>query len=1712
MAENSTASFSPTQVFPLQLAWNSTSIFSAISQVPPLQFPWSANLIETSPLTVVAVVLLTAYALLYYAQTIPLAKDEPPIIPSRIPFLGHVLGMLLQGGRYVKNIGLDNPHLPIFTLPVPFSRIYIVTSPSLASSVQRLPRSLSFAPLVPDITKRVLGLNAKTVEIVRQNIDPLPGEQAGFLADIHDLVEKSFGPGEEMLKLASSAAEELKQLVGEYVPNPDNKEIDLLVWIRHFVAVATAKFLYGERNPLVVEPELEEAFWDFDHGLGGLLVGIWPSMTARRAYRGRERLVKAFERWLLEGGYTHESVAPIIKQRVEIALRHGWALKEVARSEVSFLFAGIVNTATTTFWGVLQVCNDQRLLERIREELDVQRDTEKIVLVGLKDKRMLEAVVKECLRLNSDTYSTRLVVPKEGVEMNAKGDRYWFKGGAVVQISGGTIHASRGYWGEDVKEFKPERFLEGDQKWTVKGFRAFGGGKTLCPGRHFAVTTIKALIAMIVTRFEIEIVGEKLPEKDDGILPVHVLEPKERVMVKVRVRDEGEFAGITMQERKEREVDVYSQREATDTTSKKTRAELRQSFYDLIQSTTISYSSPSTTTSRTTNFAAKKQDNNTVTMVRPARKASFSDDDLDFLSSQAANMSIGPTAQTPARRGGQASFGNNNNNNNSFNTPGSVIDLTNSPAPAAPTPVPTFGHPTQLPSRFAPQQQQQQQQRNKSHDHLFIQRKTRPEFHADLYRNSGPLKPKNVPKKPDLPMFSSLSAEAQPVHQYTKPAGGSYGETTFYTDPAKANADLKALLEGGMEDEEEDDITPPKDAAKTAAKDEKKPAEEPEKEPEEGVQEDGTLTGIKVKLLPHQVVGVKWMKNRELGPLKKGRVPKGGILADDMGLGKTLQSISLIISNPMPKSDEAGYKKHFSEIKRGTLVVAPLALIRQWEAEIKEKVDKDILDLKVCVHHGPQRTKDAKQLGKYDVVITTYQILVSEHGNSHPDPAKSPQVGCFGVHWYRVILDEAHSIKNRNAKATKACCGLRAEYRWCLTGTPMQNNLDELQSLVHFLRVPPYNELAEWRKDIDGPMKQGKGHVAINRLHNLLRCFMKRRTKEILKEEGALVAGGKKALDKMKAKMEEDEENGEERKEMPKPAFKITERKVVTVETRFSEGEREFYDALEARADKSLERMMKGRIDYANALVLLLRLRQACNHPRLTDTKLEKDQEALAVDSTAQVKTKGGDDLDDLADAFGGMGIQTRKCEMCLSELSKKEMGSGQVKCSDCIDSMQKVINESPSKKKKKKKDGRRVSVVKEEIKIEKVAASKKRLKARRIVEDSDEEEEEGSWLVGEDQQGALRLGKCGGSEDENAEGGGDDIASEDSEHSSEEDDEDGSQLDSFIVKDESQVDAPGSGSDSDSDSEDDDTFVSVSKLSQSQVVSQRDAEDSDEDDEEISASELHSSESDDSEEDSDDDLPNQRRSRRPGQQQPKERKKKSKSVKKSNGITQSAKIRELLSILRKEAHEHKFIVFSQFTSMLDLIEPFLRSQAGMKAVRYDGKMPNDAREAALKALRTDPHTRILLCSLKCGSLGLNLTAATRVVIVEPFWNPFVEEQAIDRVHRLTQTVDVIVYKLTVQDTVEARIVELQNKKRMLAEATIEGGMRKKGKNQLKLGLQEILDLFKHDARASLGVDDGLEGNDERNVVRDVGEFVSGKHGVRRPGAKREHDVYGRRW
>lgn len=711
----------------------------------------------------------------------------------------------------------------------------------------------------------------------------------------------------------------------------------------------------------------------------------------------------------------------------------------------------------------------------------------------------------------------------------------------------------------------------------------------------------------------------------------------------------------------------------------------------------------------------------------------------------------------------------------------------------------------------------------------------------------------------------------------------------------RASVDTEYEDKEVVSDEEEED---------EAEKEEEEEVEEEEGEEEEEEEDDGTVEGLNVKLLPHQRDGVSWMRDKELGR-GKGTVPKGGILADDMGLGKTVQTIALLLTNTKPESGKV--KKNYDSddesdeeekprklppgLSKSTLVVAPLALIKQWEGEIASKVE-NTHKLRVCVYHGNTRAKATDNLEDYDVVITTYGTLTSEHG-------KGGKSGIFSVYWYRIILDEAHTIKNRNAKATQAACALDAEYRWCLSGTPMQNNLDELQSLIKFLRIKPYNDLAAWKEQIGRPIANGRGQLAIERLQIFLKAFMKRRTKDVLKLNDNLKPG---------------EDGGE--KKQKSSGFQITKREVIKVAAEFMPGEMNFYKRLEQRTENSLEKMMgDSKVDYAGALVLLLRLRQSCNHPDLVKSDLAKDKDILLQTGPSEKKSSHGknDDLDSVADLFGALSVVTKKCDVCQTELSKEEASSGISRCGECESDLKATLGDKEMSHKKRK--SKKVDAV---DLTDSPSASRQAARARRnrkiVVDSDDEDEEDGDWVVPKAQRGVKNFGKAGGSDDEDAEGGGEWLGSEDE----------------------------------DSDSDDEGPELPTKNHTRS-VTPQIQSSESESDDD------IYLSAGDD--EDGD------------------------------KRILPSTKIRHLMKILSREAPDFKFIVFSCFTSMLDKIEPFL-NRAGIGYARYDGSMRNDHREASLNKLRSNSGTRVLLCSLRAGALGLNLTAASRVVILEPFWNP----------------------------------------------------------------------------------------------------------------------------
>lgn len=224
---------------------------------------------------------------------------------------------------------------------------------------------------------------------------------------------------------------------------------------------------------------------------------------------------------------------------------------------------------------------------------------------------------------------------------------------------------------------------------------------------------------------------------------------------------------------------------------------------------------------------------------------------------------------------------------------------------------------------------------------------------------------------------------------------------------------------------------------------------------------DETPSALKVTLMKHQTIGLAWMKAKEESS------HKGGILADDMGLGKTIQAIALMAARP-PTDPE----------RRPCLIVCPKALMDQWRLEIQRHIQPGRHQLSVYIFHDKQRNAPWRALKNYDVIITTFGTLTANHkvllqaeklekeGKDASIVRKvRDQAYLFlpNSKFHRVIVDEAQNIKNPLAKSTKACSALNATHRWCLTGTPMMNRLEDFQSLLGFLRIRPYNNKEKFK-------------------------------------------------------------------------------------------------------------------------------------------------------------------------------------------------------------------------------------------------------------------------------------------------------------------------------------------------------------------------------------------------------------------------------------------------------------------------------------------------------------------------------------------------------------------------------------------------------------------------------------------------------------------------
>ncbi|MEP6597323.1 MAG: C-terminal helicase domain-containing protein, partial [Ginsengibacter sp.] len=149
-----------------------------------------------------------------------------------------------------------------------------------------------------------------------------------------------------------------------------------------------------------------------------------------------------------------------------------------------------------------------------------------------------------------------------------------------------------------------------------------------------------------------------------------------------------------------------------------------------------------------------------------------------------------------------------------------------------------------------------------------------------------------------------------------------------------------------------------------------------------------------------------------------------------------------------------------------------------------------------------------------------------------------------------------------------------------------------------------------------------------------------------------------------------------------------------------------------------------------------------------------------------------------------------------------------------------------------------------------------------------------------------------------------------------------------------------------------------------------------------------------------------------------------------------SIKLDELTREITENIGDHKALIFSQFLGMLALIKEKLKLN-NIPFEYFDGSTAALERERAIQNFQANDECRVFLISLKAGGVGLNLTAADYVYIVDPWWNPAVEQQAIDRTHRIGQTKNIFAYRMICKDTIEDKILQLQERKRILAKELI---------------------------------------------------------------------------
>ncbi|PPQ94269.1 hypothetical protein CVT25_004926 [Psilocybe cyanescens] len=795
------------------------------------------------------------------------------------------------------------------------------------------------------------------------------------------------------------------------------------------------------------------------------------------------------------------------------------------------------------------------------------------------------------------------------------------------------------------------------------------------------------------------------------------------------------------------------------------------------------------------------------------------------------------------------------------------------------------------------------------------------------------------------------------------------------------------------------------------------------------------ISGLEVRLLSHQVIGVAWRvpslfsllqavqlisKDRMLQ--KEKSEDKGGILADDMGLGKTVQMIATMAMN-MPDHDDDC---------RTTLIVVPAALLQQWKDEIDTKTN-GLFD--VHVHHGKDKLKKMSQLKSKDAVVTSYQTLCQDFNVPKGTPAEEEEEwirdhgGLLSkAKFYRVIADEAQFIRNRSTRSSVSLAHVRAKYRWMLTGTPVTNTLADIYGLLRFGRFRPWNDWNDFNEHV-ARVQYLDAPLAGSRAQAILKPILLRRTKDS-KLEG-------------------------------KPLLQLPTKHIEIVKLQFTPDERQVYDAFEKRTKVQLNRFIRNGT-LMKKFVLILRLRQICCHPHLV-LSLSDDFE----DPTIMVGTQAEKELSRAKKIMGVAWVNQSPILIALysRDADKEEVGiwaghnwwfvfllrAASAATLDFEDEGDEPAPTCPNCSDMLVGDSGRVLICGHEICFDcTLDLSNSAIGHNGIFGQGDEKENIAAEKAYEAAaaKGYRPCPTCKEMVDLTSpdkvfkaaafEPSEDDLA----EHKREERNKkmkmkkrhDSPPPTAYtvpdVLTDSDDDDLPEVGhifdrnwkkakAKQEADSDDD---VLDRKRSNQSMKRKVDDSDSDIDllDESISQGKRHKNRAGGS----------SRCSPSPGYLNKGKGKGRASSGKIDDGpsdavvatwrrgdedLEPSSKMVKLIEYLKEwEYSGDKTICYSQWTSMLDLMEK-LFSRHGIRSLRFDGKMNRISRDSVLAKFKQAGGPKVILISL-------NLVSANRIINMDLSWNYAAEAQAYDRCHRIGQEKEVFVKRLVVEDTIEDRM------------------------------------------------------------------------------------------